>query len=72
MKIVIEKKIRPRADITTDDGGVYKEFVLEEQEDLDNGLFFRICSWCEKKKHIDFKKFVGKKVRLTLEVVEEQ
>lgn len=36
----------------------------------DDGMFVRIQSWDSKKKHVDFKKFQGKRIRVTIETID--
>ena len=36
-----------------------------------NGMFFRVHSWDASGRHIEIKKFEGKKVRVTIEVLED-
>lgn len=39
-------------------------------EDEDNGMFVRIQSWDENCKHEEFKKFEGRKIRITIETID--
>lgn len=71
-KIVIEKTLCLE-DVTIEDGGqaYITELVPEDKKMC--GVFFRFQSWCSHKSrrhHNTFLQFVGKKVRLTLEVIE--
>ena len=43
---------------------------LTEQSDDDNGMFIRIQSWDENKKHKEFKTFMGRKVKITIETID--
>jgi hypothetical protein len=57
-------------EIEIEDGGQSKMFVAVEDGDLDNGLFVRVCSWDEDEQHTDFNKFVGRKVKITIETID--
>lgn len=52
-----------------EDCGKFKEYVIHQNPDDENGLFLCICSWCENKKHIEFNKLIGKKIRLTIKEI---
>ena len=56
-------------EIDTEDGGQAKIFTISE-DDLDNGMFVRICSWDKNGKHDEFNKFVGRKIKITIETIE--
>jgi len=56
-------------EIDTEDGGQAKIFTASK-DDLDNGVFVRICSWDENKNHEDFKKFVGRRIKITIETID--
>jgi hypothetical protein len=43
---------------------------MECPDDNDNGLFVRLQSWDETKQHIDFNKFIGKKIKVTIETID--
>ncbi len=40
-----------------------------ENSDDDTGMFVKIQSWDESGKHTDMEKLVGKKVRVTIEII---
>ncbi len=42
----------------------------DTSEDEDNGMFVRIQSWDEKCQHTEFKKFEGRKIRITIETID--
>lgn len=42
-----------------------------EPEDKMDGLFLRVHSWDETRKHLESKELAGKRVRITVEVIEE-
>jgi hypothetical protein len=56
-------------EIDIEDGGQAKIFTASK-DDLDNGMFVRVCSWDENKNHEDFKKFVGRRIKITIETID--
>ncbi len=62
--------------IYVDDGGCYKEFAVEDNEDEDNedednGMFIRVCSWDDFKEHKDFNRFINRKLKITIETIDD-
>lgn len=57
-------------DIKVEDGGAYKEIYAMNNPDEDNGMFIKICSWNNNAKHKEFDKFIGKKVKVTIETID--
>jgi hypothetical protein len=55
--------------IEREDGGCAMIGTISDNADV--GMFVRIQSWDEGKEHKDFKSLLGKKIRVTIEVVEE-
>lgn len=55
--------------VKIEDGGMAHYIDVDLDKGF-NGMFARIHSWDEKGKHVDFTKFLNKKVRLTIEVIE--
>jgi len=53
-----------------EDGGQAIITHITEPTDTDNGMFIRIQSWDEQLKHEEFKKFEGRKIRITIETVD--
>lgn len=47
------------------------DHVVGESEDSDEGLYVRIQSWSENKNHETMNTLIGKKVRVTIEIIEE-
>jgi hypothetical protein len=45
--------------------------VVGESENSDEGLYVRIQSWSESKMHPQMDALIGKKVRVTIEIIEE-
>lgn len=66
---VIESKIKT-TEVDVEDGGQAMIATITEPTDTDNGMFIRIQSWDEQLEHKEFKKFVGKKVRITIETID--
>lgn len=59
------------SDIETEDSGCAKILtVVFNEDDEENGMFVRIQSWDDDKKHIDFNKMIGKKIKVTIEIEE--
>lgn len=79
MKIVIEDVIGTK-DVSVEDGGRAKYVSLGcDALGLDqDGVFVRLHSWIEKAdrfgemNHKQFDAFIGKKVRVTVEVIDEK
>jgi hypothetical protein len=59
------------AELDSEDGGCALIATLDGNEEKDAGIFVRVQSYDEYKKHEDFSKLLGKKIRVTIEVVEE-
>lgn len=57
-------------DIENEDGGCAKIITFDNEDNEMNGMFVRIQSWDETLKHEDFNKFLGKKVRITIETID--
>lgn len=55
-------------DIDVEDSGCAKIFTVAD--DLDTGMFVRICSWDENKRHEEFNRFVGRKIKITIETID--
>ncbi len=67
-KIIYVGELKKK-DVSVEDGG--QAMVSDPfSTNGDNGMFVRIQSWDEKKKHEDFKKFQGRKIRVTIETVD--
>ncbi|AFU88274.1 hypothetical protein CcrColossus_gp404 [Caulobacter phage CcrColossus] len=66
MKVVMEGVVDPKKE---DGGMALIAEGFEHNPHEPNGMFVRLQSWDEKKEHITFNQFVGKKVRVTVEVV---
>lgn len=58
------------SEVETEDSGMSKIFHAgcEDYHD-DNGMFVRIQSWDENKKHPQLSKFIGKRVRITIQEI---
>jgi len=72
-KITFEADMNEK-DIRKDDGGLALIWEPEFDEagddpvDPDNGTQIEFSSWDDAKKHESFKRFIGKRVRITVEV----
>ena len=51
-----------------DDGG--RALIQQFDDAADDGLFVRLQSWSEKKEHPAMEALIGKRVRITVEVVD--
>lgn len=71
MKLVMEQQIND-ADIDEEDGGRAKiaHFTGDDKRDAAEGLFVKIQSWSESGEHVDFDAMIGKRVRVTVEVLD--
>lgn len=65
-----ERMVQP-IDVEVDDDGqsMTIEFGGEDGGDDSSGLFVHVKSWSDKKQHDEFNKLVGKRVRVTVEVI---
>lgn len=70
-KFVFEDVVLPRR-VEVEDGGCAKIFTTEDERQ--ERLFVRIQSWSEEnlchKEHPEFDSLIGKKIRVTVEVIE--
>ncbi len=65
MSLKIE--ITGRGDISIEDGGMAQ--ILEVSND-DSDVFVRLQSWNDDGKHTELDRLVGKKLKITVEVIE--
>ena len=56
-------------EVRTEDGGQAKILTLCEDREQENGIFIDVISWDDTKKHKEFSKLIGKKIRITIEEV---
>lgn len=73
IKLVFEE-LMAADDISREDGGRAMVFSIDNQidppdRDSTAGPFVRFQSWDDAKEHSEFRKFIGKRVRITIEVV---
>lgn len=71
-KIILEDTLSPDT-VDVEDGGraiicTLNVDVSENAED--EGIYARIISWSENKNHADINKFIGKRVRVTIETLD--
>lgn len=64
MKLILEDTITVES---REDGGAA---LIARFDDKDTGMFVRVQSWDETGEHAEFKKFEGKRVRVTVEVID--
>lgn len=57
--------------LSTEDGGMAKIYHIDADDGRPNGPFFRFQSWDEEKVHHEFEQFVGRRIRITIETVED-
>lgn len=69
VKAVFEQTIIP-ADIAIEDGGRAKIIQIDAGDGNDNGMFIGLHSWDETLQHKDFNDLIGKKIRVTIEIIE--
>ncbi len=67
MKFSIEQKL-DKLDVGIEDGGAYRHVLISE--DTEDGLFFDFKSWSNNREHLEFDKFIGRKVRITIETID--
>ena len=67
MKIIAEGKL----EADSEDGGMALIAELAPDEEAEFGMFFRVQSWDNTLLHSEFRKFEGRRVRITLEIVED-
>ncbi len=65
---IIEVMLKPE-EIDTEDSGQAKIFTCCQDEE-DNGMYVRICSWDENKIHSELDNFVGRKIKITIETID--
>lgn len=57
-------------EIDKEDGEMALIFTASNAPDEDNGMYVRIISWDENKKHTEFNSFVGRKIKITIETID--
>lgn len=80
MKLFEVEQVVTRADIETEDGGCAKIMTFSGEETCTDaehqnfedpdGMFVRVQSWSDFKQHTDFDKMVGKRVKVTVELLD--
>jgi hypothetical protein len=65
------QEIKP-TDVDTEDSGcaIICHVDGEGHENEDTGMFVRLQSWDDDKKHVEIRKFIGRKVKITVETVD--
>lgn len=72
LKNVIEEKLN-FSDMENEDGGCFKCFKcfrVAKDFETEDGMYVKICSWDESRKHLEFEKFINRKVRITIETID--
>ena len=63
---------KPDQDILrSEDGGSAIIATISGDTNIDTGIYVRIVSWDEEKNHIDMKRLLGKKVKVTISIEKE-
>jgi hypothetical protein len=57
-------------EVDTQDGGQAKIISLCNKPDEENGMFVQLRSWDENLEHKEFKKFIGRKIKITIETID--
>lgn len=57
------------SDVDTEDGGMAKIATISDA--AEEGMFIKLQSWDEDAKHTELNQFVGKKVKVTVETIED-
>lgn len=69
VKKVINCYVDPKL-VETEDGGCAKNFHVEDEGDADwNGMYLKLQSWDETIEHTELNELVGKRIKITIEVV---
>lgn len=65
------QKIEPPF-IDTEDGGcaIICQVERKREKEEDPCMFVRLQSWDDSKKHVEIKKFIGRKVKITIETID--
>jgi hypothetical protein len=72
MKKVFIETLLPEG-LEVEDGGLYKGFVVTGEDSTNNGMYVRVCSWDEEEgTHEEFNHFVGRKVKVTIETIDDE
>lgn len=53
-----------------EDGGQYHAFNISQDDEEENGIYVKFCSWDDKCKHLDHDKFINRKVKITIETID--
>lgn len=70
-KHVIEGFIDPKQDVSVEDNGCAVICdITEEPVDPKDGMFVKLQSWSDMKIHQEIGKFVGRKIRVTIETID--
>lgn len=73
MKLVSEKVLTFR-EIETEDSNMawISQFGFGKDQQEETGIFVRLQSWCESRTHEKMSSMIGKRVRITVEVIGDE
>jgi hypothetical protein len=66
--LVVETTLVPE-DMVSEDGGSHKSFRVMTDPDGESGVVVELSSWDDDANHPQFDMYVGKKVRITVEII---
>ena len=56
--------------VESEDGGAARIYTISDDPEAESGMFLRIQSWDENKEHTDINNLIGKRIRVTVEVLD--
>lgn len=59
-----------QSELEFEDGNNFVAYRISDNTEKDDGIYVKMCSWDETKNHLDFKKFVNKKIKVTIETLD--
>lgn len=69
-KHIIEAELKPN-EMETEDGGQFGFFQVSQNDEEENGIYVRFCSWDDTCKHEEFSQYIGRKVKITIETIDD-
>lgn len=69
-KLFEVEQVINRSDVDTEDSGCAKIVDVAPDDDQEDGMFVRIQSWSDSTDHPDFDKMIGKRIRVTIEILD--
>jgi hypothetical protein len=70
MHLILEQTLK-ESEVKREDGGQALIATIDDGSDEDTGIFVRLQSWDESTEHKLFNQLINKKVRITIETIEE-